>query len=205
MQRETKVLIQIKIGPLNEQPLWVVIFLNNEMNAIKKIVFVIISALIIGYLFGFLQIAYFFVFKGEEPVEYIMPVQGVQKSQLVSTFGAPRSNNRKHKGIDIFAARGTPVLASVNSVIVRFTPEERGQIGGNWILTLGEGRMLLAYSHLERFEEGLKKGQIVKAGEVLGYVGNTGNARSTPPHLHFGMFKSPLKRVAVDPYDYLVR
>lgn len=106
----------------------------------------------------------------------IFPVPG---GTYQNDWGAARQNTGTHKGTDIFAPRGTPILAIVSGVITKIGPSK---IGGNrlWI----NGRWYFA--HLDRFAEGLKVGDRVKAGQIIGYVGNTGDAKGTPPHLHLG-------------------
>lgn len=102
---------------------------------------------------------------------------------FVDTYGAPRAGYRRHQGVDIFAVSGTPVLAVVNGVV-----EEKGVngLGGNklWIRSPGDNWRYY-YAHLSGFAAGIGNGTRVKKGQVIGYVGNTGNARTTPPHLHF--------------------
>jgi murein DD-endopeptidase MepM/ murein hydrolase activator NlpD len=123
------------------------------------------------------------------------PVQGLTAAAVQSEFGAERdAGRRRHEGIDIFAARGTPALAVVDGVARTGT----NALGGNvvWLRGRDFGESFY-YAHLERFAfEGITN---VKAGDVLGYVGNTGNARATAPHLHFGIYD----RGAIDPFPYI--
>jgi hypothetical protein len=112
------------------------------------------------------------------------PVSGIDSRAVQSFFGDPRdAGRRRHEGIDIFAARSTPVVAVADG-----TASARiNRLGGNtvWLRT---DTARFYYAHLERAAfEGSKR---VVAGEVLGYVGNTGNARTTTPHLHFGMYRA---------------
>ncbi|PYE52879.1 M23 family metallopeptidase [Deinococcus yavapaiensis] len=111
-----------------------------------------------------------------------MPVQGVRVAQVSDTFAAPRSGGRKHEGQDIFAKRGTPVYSATNGIVWRLanTP-----LGGNWIFVVGAGGRRYYYAHLDRYAPNLKEGQNVTTNTLLGYVGTTGNAETTPPHLHF--------------------
>ena len=131
---------------------------------------------------------------------YIFPVEGRDQSAIQSVWGDPRGGGRRHEGVDIFAARGTPVLAAADGVIiaVRNTP-----IGGRVIWMVPDGEALeLYYAHLER--QDVRPGERVRAGDVIGRVGNSGNARSTPPHLHFGVYRTG-GRVALDPTPWLDR
>ncbi len=116
-----------------------------------------------------------------------MPVEGVRRSAVADTWHAPRSGGRRHEGQDIFARRGTAVLSATDGVVVRLGG---GKLGGNAVFVAGRGRRVYYYAHLDRYAEGIDSGTVVTRGDVLGYVGNTGNARTTPPHLHFGVYSA---------------
>jgi murein DD-endopeptidase MepM/ murein hydrolase activator NlpD len=114
------------------------------------------------------------------------PVAGRANAAIQSGFGAPRDGGvRDHHGIDIFAPRGTPVLAVSAGVVTRVQETPRG---GRvvWVRDETRGNSLY-YAHLDR--QLVERGRQVKPGDTLGLVGNTGNARSTPPHLHFGIYR----------------
>lgn len=113
-----------------------------------------------------------------------MPVQGVRVRQVADTFGAPRGG-RRHEGQDIFAAKGTPVYSATEGYVWRIG---NGQLGGLYVFVAGPGERRYYYAHLDRYAQNLKEGQKVTTRTVLGYVGNTGNARTTPAHLHFGVY-----------------
>lgn len=114
-----------------------------------------------------------------------IPVAGVRAEELKNTWGAPRSGGRTHKGVDIFAARGTPVLAAAAGVVVQ---RDSGGAGGISLYQRGlDGRTIYYYAHLNGIRAGLKVGDLVRAGDTLGYVGSTGNV-SGSPHLHFAVF-----------------
>ncbi len=115
----------------------------------------------------------------------LMPVQGIRARQIWGTFGALRSGRRKHEGQDIFARRGTPIYSATPGVILRMAD---GPLGGLQLYILGAGGRRYYYAHLERFAQGLSEGDWVTTETLLGFVGNSGVARSTPPHLHFGMY-----------------
>lgn len=128
------------------------------------------------------------------------PIAGLDTTAIQSAFGAPReAGRRRHHGVDIFAPRGTPVLAATDGVIRRV---ETTEVGGN-VVWLRDDKLdyHLYYAHLDNHVPTLRRGQRVTEGEVLGYVGNTGNARTTPPHLHFGVYA----RGPVDPQSFLRR
>lgn len=114
------------------------------------------------------------------------PVHGVDPSAVRSYFGDPRDGGRReHHGIDIFARRGTPVIAATSGVVrsVRTTP-----LGGRvvWLRDAQRGQSLY-YAHLE--VQLVARGERVEPGDTVGLVGNSGNARTTPPHLHFGIYR----------------
>ena len=126
------------------------------------------------------------------------PVAGVDSRAIWSAFGAERDGGRRsHRGVDIFASRGTPVLSASDGVVTR---AETTPVGGNVVWVSDASRSVrLYYAHLD--SHSVERGQQVKVGEQLGTVGNTGNARTTPPHLHFGVYA----RGAVDPAPFLRR
>ncbi|MBD2751637.1 peptidoglycan DD-metalloendopeptidase family protein [Spirosoma validum] len=113
------------------------------------------------------------------------PVQGRDSRQISSYFGAPRDGGRRrHEGVDIFAPKGTPAVASVDGVI---TGVGSNSLGGNVAFLIDNERSIrLYYAHLDRWN--VTNGQRVSVGDTVGYVGNTGNARTTGPHLHFGIY-----------------
>lgn len=110
------------------------------------------------------------------------PVKGADLNDIGGVFGDPREGGeRQHKGIDIFADRGTPVLAAASGR----ARTDRGGLGGNKIWLRVNG-LSVYYAHLDSFAfQGSKR---VRKGQVIGFVGNSGNARTTPPHLHFGIY-----------------
>lgn len=137
----------------------------------------------------------FFISLSEKPV-YGFPVAGKGNAAIQSFWGNPRDGGkRSHEGIDIFANRGTPVVAAVKGRVSR--TGNRGLGGKQVWLREGLFGNSLYYAHLDSVIA--KSGQQVKLGDTLGLVGNTGNARTTPPHLHFGIYsggaKNPLPYV----------
>lgn len=114
-----------------------------------------------------------------------VPVDGVKPRQIANTFGAARGHDREHAGVDIFARRGTPVRSATPGVIA--TVRDSG-LGGRQVWVIGPARERYYYAHLEGWAENLAQGQVVQAGDLLGYVGDSGNAKGTPPHLHFGLY-----------------
>lgn len=119
------------------------------------------------------------------PATLAMPVDGVDAARVADSFGAPRGRDRTHAGVDIFAKRGTPVLSATRGVVSSI--RETG-LGGKQVWVLGPARERHYYAHLDGWAEGLAVGDVVWPGDPLGMVGDTGNARGTPPHLHYGVY-----------------
>ncbi|HET6645754.1 MAG TPA: M23 family metallopeptidase [Pyrinomonadaceae bacterium] len=127
-------------------------------------------------------------------LKLIVPVAGVQPNQLLDTFSDSRSEGRVHDAIDIPAAAGTPVLAAAEGQIIKLFQSERG---GTTIYQLSTNQKLIFYyAHLQRYADGLAEGKYVRQGEVIGYVGDTGNAGPGNYHLHFSI------AVVTDPKRY---
>ncbi|HUP61590.1 MAG TPA: M23 family metallopeptidase [Thermoanaerobaculia bacterium] len=129
-----------------------------------------------------------------------MPVVGVQPFDLSNSWGEPRDGGRrKHRGIDIFAPRGTGVVAVADGIISFIGDQPKG---GHCLWLTTESGSSFYYAHLDRWAAGLYEGMEVRSGDLLGYVGNTGNARTTPPHLHFAINQND---EMVNPYPILTR
>jgi hypothetical protein len=115
----------------------------------------------------------------------IVPVAGVRPDQLLDTYSDARSEGRTHDAIDIPAAAETPVLAAADGKIIKLFQSERG---GTTIYQLSANQeMIFYYAHLSHYAEGLAEGNLVKQGEVIAYVGDTGNAGAGNYHLHFSI------------------
>jgi murein DD-endopeptidase MepM/ murein hydrolase activator NlpD len=116
-----------------------------------------------------------------------MPVEGVKPSQLHDTFTDSRALGRTHEAIDIMASRGTPVHAVEDGTIAKlFT----SVAGGITIYQFDpSGAFCYYYAHLDSYASGLHQGQAIHRGQVIGYVGSTGNASADAPHLHFSIFR----------------
>jgi len=132
-----------------------------------------------------------------------IPVQGVNASSLVSSFHQTRGGNREHEALDILAPRGTPAVAVEESRVEKLFTSERG--GLTAYLFDMSGTYCYYYAHLDRYADDLKEGDVVPRGQIVGYVGTTGNAPPEAPHLHFAVFKlGPEKRwwegTPIDPY-----
>ncbi|KQQ97296.1 M23 family metallopeptidase [Massilia sp. Leaf139] len=130
------------------------------------------------------------------PATLPVPVRGIEPRGLRDTWHGARSEGRKHEGIDIFAKRGTAVVAATEGVVLRVSTN---RLGGQVVWVLGPGGQRHYYAHLDRWAD-IENGQRVRAGTVLGYVGTTGNAAGTPPHLHYGIYEAD---GAINPYPLL--
>jgi len=136
-----------------------------------------------------------------DPVPLGVPVQGMRRARVRSSFGAPRDGGRRrHHGADLFARRGTPVLAAASGVVLFRGTMPRG---GRVVYTFGRRGVLCYYAHLDTWADGLAVGDLVAAGTVLGFVGDTGNAKGTQPHLHFETRPAAAGLAAVDPVRLL--
>lgn len=115
-----------------------------------------------------------------------IPVQGIEPKSLRDTFADDRSGQR-HQAIDIMAARGTPVLAAGDGRVEKLFTSKRGG------LTVYEfdpqGEYCYYYAHLDGYASGIEPGKVLRRGDVIGYVGSTGNASVAAPHLHFTIFR----------------
>ena len=113
----------------------------------------------------------------------IIPVTGVDPSRVSDSYTAGRGGGRTHDAVDIMAPRGTPVIAADSGTILKLRQNEAG---GITIYQLDPNeRFVYYYAHLDRYEKGLAEGMVVRQGDVLGFVGTTGNAPKNLPHLHF--------------------
>lgn len=131
----------------------------------------------------------------------LIPAANVNSSQLHDTFTQARSEGRRHDAIDIMAPQGTPVLATTDGTVIRLFESDKGG------LTLYEldasGRYVYYYAHLMGYAEGIAEGKQLRRGEVIAYVGDTGNAGTGNYHLHFAISKltSPRKWSGGDPIN----
>ena len=135
-----------------------------------------------------------------------IPVKGVAPGALVQSFHDRRDGTREHEAIDILAPRNTPVLAVDDGTIAKLFVSKAG---GNTIYQFDPAEQYAYYyAHLERYAEGLQEGDKVRRGQVLGYVGTSGNAPKDTPHLHFAVFRLTEARhwwegTPVDPFEIL--
>ena len=141
-------------------------------------------------------------------LKLIIPVAGVRPNQLLDTFDDARSEGRVHDAIDIPAAAGTPVLATADGQIVKLFQSERG--GTTIYQSSPDKKLIFYYAHLQQYAPGISEGMLVKQGQVIAYVGDTGNAGAGNYHLHFSIaIVSDAKRywegTNINPYPLLHR
>lgn len=137
--------------------------------------------------------------------ELIVPVARIAPGALSDTWGQARSEGRSHEGVDIPAPLGAPVLAAADGRIVKFFDSERG--GVTIYQFDAQERFVFYYAHLNARAQGLSEGDVVRQGDVIGYVGRSGNAPLA--HLHFEIQRLTPERLwwraeAMNPYPYLV-
>ncbi len=135
----------------------------------------------------------------------LVPVKGVARSKLRDSFSEPRGGHR-HEALDIVAPRGTPVVAVGDGRVAKLF---KSAAGGLTIYQVDpEGRFAYYYAHLDGYAPDLREGRSLKRGELLGYVGTSGNAPPQTPHLHFAIFRLGADRrwwagTPINPYAYL--
>lgn len=133
----------------------------------------------------------------EMPAHLPVPVEGVAPARLADSWGDARYGGRRHQGIDILAPRGTPVRSTTDGIL-----DFQGMrgLGGQVVYVVGPGGYRHYYAHLEDFAA-QQVGDWVAQGEVIGYVGNSGNAAVSPTHLHYGIYAPG--GGAINPYPLL--
>ena len=115
----------------------------------------------------------------------VMPLKDLSKKQITDTWHAPRGSERLHEGQDIFAAKGTPIYSATSGYVYKVGEDN---LGGHTVSVIGAGARIYYYAHLDSYAPNLSVGYRVTTRTLLGYVGTTGNASGTPPHLHFGVY-----------------
>jgi murein DD-endopeptidase MepM/ murein hydrolase activator NlpD len=167
-------------------------------RAVALIIVVVVVIAVAPVVRKVLDRAWFIYSLSTEPVPDRLPnpVMDVRPRKLADTWGGARSGGRRHQGIDIFAPEGTPVVSTTRGIVTRVGTN---RLGGQVVWVLGPGLESHYYAHLNRFGR-FHAGQVVNAGDVLGYVGRTGNAHGTPFHLHYGIYR---RGTAENPYPRL--
>ena len=129
------------------------------------------------------------------PAENSLP-NPLLKQHLTDTWGAARSQGRSHEGIDIFAKRGTPIQATTQGIVSKVGEDA---LGGRVVMIIGPGGAGHYYAHLEDYAD-ISPNDWVNTGDIIGYVGDSGNAKGTPTHVHYGIY---INGSAVNPYPLL--
>jgi len=175
-------------------------FLSHPKMAVKKLslaALLLVVFLILGSVTGisatagriadkfilYVHVARLYTMEPDQTIA--MPIQDVSKKQIADTWHAPRGSDRLHEGQDIFAPQGTPVLSATEGYIVNIG---ENSLGGQTVSVVGAGGRSYYYAHLDSYAPHIAEGDFVTRQTVLGYVGTTGNAIGTPPHLHFGVY-----------------
>lgn len=133
----------------------------------------------------------------ELPTENSLP-SPLPEQHLTDTWGGARSQGRSHEGIDIFAPRGTPIQATTQGIISKVG---QNNLGGRVVVVIGPGGAGHYYAHLESYAD-ISPDDWINAGDIIGYVGDSGNAKGTPTHVHYGIY---INGRAVNPYPLLRR
>lgn len=131
----------------------------------------------------------------ELPKENSLP-SPLPEQHLTDTWGGARSEGRSHEGIDIFAPRGTPIKATTAGIVSKVGDD---RLGGRVVVIVGPGGAGHYYAHMEDFAD-ISPNDWVDVGDTIGYVGDSGNAKGTPPHVHYGIY---INGRAVNPYPLL--
>ncbi|QOY96113.1 M23 family metallopeptidase [Massilia sp. UMI-21] len=117
----------------------------------------------------------------------LVPVQGLKLAGLSDTYEQPRGTQRQHEALDIMAPKGTPVLAAADGKVAKLFASKPG---GTTLYQFDPSeKYAYYYAHLDRYADGIEEGMDLKRGDVIGYVGVTGNAAPNAPHLHFAVFE----------------
>jgi peptidoglycan LD-endopeptidase LytH len=135
-----------------------------------------------------------------------LPVRDSVRRELRDSFYEKRGSDRQHEAIDIMTPRNTPIVAVEDGTIARLF---ESKAGGHTVYQFDPANTYVYYyAHLERYADGLKDGDVVRRGQLLGYAGTSGNASKDAPHLHFAIFRLTEKKqwwqgTAIDPYEVL--
>ncbi|MBA2667767.1 MAG: M23 family metallopeptidase [Trueperaceae bacterium] len=129
--------------------------------------------------------AYFAKVGGESDAVLRMPVEGVRVAHVTDTWHAPRGGGALHEGQDIFAPRGTPIRSATSGFVYRI---DDLSLGGLTVTIVGGAGRRYFYTHLDAAASDLREGRFVDDDTIIGFVGDSGNAAGTPPHLHFGVY-----------------
>lgn len=135
-----------------------------------------------------------------------IPVEGIKLSQLSDNFDQPRGKERHHEALDIMAPKGSKVIAVADGKVVKLF---NSKPGGLTVYQFDPTeKYAYYYAHLDRYADGVKEGSVLKRGDLVGYVGVTGNADPKAPHLHFAVVELTAKKewwkgTAINPYPMM--
>jgi murein DD-endopeptidase MepM/ murein hydrolase activator NlpD len=122
----------------------------------------------------------------------LIPVEGIKLSQLSDNYDQPRGKERHHEALDIMAPKGTKVIAVADGKVAKLF---NSKPGGLTVYQFDPSeKYSYYYAHLDRYADGVKEGTVLKRGDLVGYVGVTGNANKDGPHLHFAVFELTPKK-----------
>ena len=180
-------------------------FISRLVNVLIKAVILLMLLFVFDKLLPTIskQTQSFFIAKWQQlsllqqplPAENSLP-NPLPKQHLTDTWGAARSQGRSHEGIDIFAKRGTPIQATTQGIVSKVGEDA---LGGRVVMIIGPGGAGHYYAHLEEYAD-ISANDWVNTGDIIGYVGDSGNAKGTPPHVHYGIY---INGSAVNPYPLL--
>ncbi|MDQ6676219.1 MAG: M23 family metallopeptidase [Acidobacteriota bacterium] len=144
-----------------------------------------------------------------DSIKIALPLANLKRSDILDTFADARGGGTQHEAADILAPRGTPVMAVEEGNVVKLFNSKKG---GLTVYQYDDPRIYCYYyAHLDRYAPGLREGMLLRKGDVLGYVGSTGDAQPNNPHLHFAILKlGPDKHwyehtTAINPYPLLMQ
>jgi len=161
--------------------------LKSSMKKLARLVLVALGVSLLARAAGpVIERAWFvYTLAAEEPAAALPnPIATRRPARVVNSWGNARAGGRRHEGIDIFAPKDTPVVSTTRGIVMRVGTN---RLGGRVVWILGPGLQRHYYAHLNRYGA-FRPGDRVEAGDIIGYVGDTGNARGGPEHLHYGVY-----------------
>src|ERR1700752_936238 len=169
---------------------------------LTKVFIVVVVTLLVLFATGISDRLFFYarvakLYTQSPDTRIAMPLEDISKKKVADTWQAPRGVGRRHEGQDIFAPRGTPILSATRGYVYKIG---ENNLGGQTVSVIGAGGRVYYYAHLDSYAPNLAEGDYVTTRTLLGYVGVTGNAQGTPPHLHFGIYSSS---GAINPLPFL--
>jgi murein DD-endopeptidase MepM/ murein hydrolase activator NlpD len=165
----------------------------------RALVFTLLASALVAVSQPVAERAWFvYTLAAAQPPATLPPPVASRRPRFTDSWGNPRSSGRRHQGIDIFVPRDTPVLTTTSGLVLRVGTNT---LGGQVVWILGPGLERHYYAHLSR-HGAFRPGDRVEPGDIIGFAGNTGNARGGPVHLHYGIYRAG---AAENPYPRLAR